>query len=120
MDELKTYLTPAAQLFFFVILAIVWLTGFIRQRNIGFLLLAFVVLVEGALNLLRQTIVNYVIFHQSALSATERTNTIWLISMVFLMIYIFFWVLAIIGALLIVFQRPKPRPAQEGLPPVPR
>ena len=37
MAELQTYIFPAIQAFFLLIIAIAWLVGFIRQRNFGFL-----------------------------------------------------------------------------------
>ena len=47
MAELQTYIFRAIQAFFLLIIAIAWLVGFIRQRNLGFLLLAIVFLAEG-------------------------------------------------------------------------
>jgi hypothetical protein len=69
MDELKTFLGPGTELFFF---AIVWLVGFIRQRNIGFLLPAFVTLAQAALHVTRQALINVVIFHSSSVSAAKQ------------------------------------------------
>jgi len=115
MAALPTYLVPVTQLLFFIVLAIVWLVGFIRRRNFGFLLLALATFAEGALSVARQTIVNAYLFQSTNLSATQRAQTIELIAMGVLGVYIVLWIIAILGALLIVFQRPKVAPAH---PPV--
>jgi hypothetical protein len=118
MGELQTYLFPAIQGLFFLIIAVVWLVGFVRQRNFGFLILAFVMLGESVTNLARQAMLNYVLYHQTHLSVTERTTDIGIMSTVFLAIFAFFWLLNILGALLIVFGRPKFRTPSEVAPPI--
>ena len=47
MAESQTYIFSAIQAFLLLIIAIAWLVGFIRQRNLGFLLLTIVFLAEG-------------------------------------------------------------------------
>jgi hypothetical protein len=116
MPELTTYLIPATQLFFFIVLAIVWLIGFIRKRNFGFLLLAFVTLAEGALSVARQGFINYLIFHSGS-NVTNTQQTLQLFTTTTLVVYVFLWILAIVAAILIVLQRPKP-PVASGGPPV--
>jgi hypothetical protein len=64
MAELQTYIFPAIQGFFFLIIAIGWLVGFIRQRDFGFLLLTIVFLAEAVATGIRQAILNYVIYHE--------------------------------------------------------
>ncbi len=116
MPELTTYLIPATQLFFFIVLAIVWLIGFIRKRNFGFLLLAFVTLAEGALSVARQGFINYLVFHSGS-NVTNTQQTLQLFTTTTLIVYVFLWILAIVAAILIVLQRPKP-PIAPGGPPV--
>jgi hypothetical protein len=116
MPELTTYLIPATQLFFFIVLAIVWLIGFIRKRNFGFLLLAFVTLAEGALSVARQGFINYLVFHSGS-NVTNTQQTLQLLTTTTLIVYVFLWILAIVAAILIVLQRPKP-PVAPGEPPV--
>jgi hypothetical protein len=117
MEELKTFLTPVSQLFFFFILAIIWVAGFIRQRNLGFLFLALASLATAALNVIRQAIVNTVIFHSGNVPVTQRSTTIEIITLVMLILFILLWLMMIIGALLVVFYRPKPRQAEVAPPP---
>jgi hypothetical protein len=116
MPELTTYLIPATQLFFFIVLAIVWLVGFIRKRNFGFLLLAFVTLAEGALSVARQGFINYLVFHSGS-NVTNTQQTLQLFTTTTLIVYVFLWILAIVAAILIVLHRPKP-PVAPGGPPV--
>jgi hypothetical protein len=115
MAALPTYLVPVTQLLFFIVLAIVWLVGFIRQRNFGFLLLALATFAEGALSVARQAILNVYLVQSTDVSALQRAQTIGLITMGTLGVNIFLWIIAILGALLIVLQRPKVAPAH---PPV--
>jgi hypothetical protein len=103
MVELTTYLFPAVQAFFAVIVGIVWLIGFFRHRNFGFLLLGFAILAEGATSVIRQAIFNY-IYHQTQVSATQRATLIGTISMVILGIYVFYWLAGGLGAVLVVFH----------------
>jgi len=105
MGELTTYLFPATQALFCIVIAIVWLIGFFRHRNFGFILLGFVVLAEAATALVRQGLINYTIFHQTHLSATEKSAFLGTITTVFLGIYVVFWIAAGLGAVLIVFHR---------------
>ena len=105
MAELTTYLFPATQGFFCLVIGIVWLIGFFRQRNFGFILLGFVTLAEGVTALVRQALFNYVLYHQPTLPVSERTTFFGTISTVFLGIYIFYWLAAALGAVLIVFRR---------------
>jgi hypothetical protein len=118
MGELQTFLVPGVALFFFVVFAIVWLIGFIRQRNIGFLILAFVMLMEGAVNIARQVVFNVIYFHSTATSAVQKGQSIWLITLVTLGVNIVLWILGILGALLIVFHRSKLQRADGAHPPV--
>ena len=118
MVELTTYLFPATQALFCIIIGIVWLFGFFRHRNFGFLLLGFVVLAEAATALIRQGLINYTIYHQTNLSVTERTAFIGTISMVFLGIYVFYWIAAGLGAILIVFHRTEPQGQGVQRPPI--
>ena len=118
MAELTTYLFPATQALFCIIISIVWLIGFFRHRNFGFLLLGFVVLAEAATALVRQGLINYTIFHQTNLSVTERTAFIGTITTVFLGIYVVFWIAAGLGAVLIVFHRSQPEGQALGRPPI--
>ena len=115
MAELTTYLIPATQLFFFIVLAIVWLVGFIRKRSFGFLLLAFVTLAEGAISVARQGFISYLIFHSGS-SAVDNQKTLQVLTTVTLIVYVFLWILSIIAAILIVLHRPKP-PIAPGGPP---
>jgi hypothetical protein len=105
MGELTTYLFPAIQALFCFLIGIVWLVGFFRHRNFGFLPLGFVALAEGVTSLIRQGVINYIIYHQPYASASARTTAIGTISMVILGIYIFYWLAAGLGAVLIVFHR---------------
>jgi hypothetical protein len=107
MQELWTYLAPGVQLFFFFMLAIVWAVGFVRQRNLGFLFLALATLAVAALTVIRQAIFNAVLYHSGNLSATQRGETIGLITWSTLIISIVLWLTMIIGALLVVFQHSK-------------
>jgi hypothetical protein len=118
MVELTTYLFPATQALFCIIISIVWLIGFFRHRNFGFILLGFVVLAEAAAALTRQALINYVIYHQTNLSVTEKTTFFGTISMVFLGIYIFFWIAAGLGAVLIVFHRTQSQGQTVERPPI--
>ena len=116
MVELTTYLFPAIQALFCIIIGIVWLAGFFRHRNFGFLLLGFVALAEGVTSLVRQAIINYIIYHQPYASATTRTTAIGTTGIVILGIYVFYWVAAGLGAILVVFHRTDSRGIQH--PPV--
>jgi hypothetical protein len=107
MQELWTYLGPGVQLFFFFILTIVWVAGFVRQRNLGFLFLALATLAAAALNVIRQAIFNAVLYHSGNGSVAQRGTTIGLITWSTLIISTVLWLTMIIGALLVVFQRPK-------------
>jgi len=118
MAELTTYLFPAVQALFCLIIAGVWLAGFIRQRNFGFLLLTLATLAEGLTSLIRQALTNYVIYHQPHLSVAERSSTIGLIAMTVLGIYIVFWLAIILGAILVVFHRSKYQSPVAAIPPV--
>jgi hypothetical protein len=118
MVELSSYLFPATQGFFCIIIGIVWLIGFFRQRNFGFILLGFVVLAEAVTALARQALINYVIYHQPNLSASERTAFFGTISMVLLGIYIFYWIAGGLGAVLIVFRRTESRVQGVEHPPI--
>jgi hypothetical protein len=46
-----------------------------RQRNIGFLLLAFVTLAQAALHVTRQALINVVIFHSGSVSAAQQDQS---------------------------------------------
>ena len=118
MVELTTYLFPATQGFFCIIIGIVWLIGFFRHRNFGFILLGFVVLAEAVTALVRQALINYVIYHQPHLSVTERTTFFGTISTVFLGIYVFYWLVATLGAILIVFHRTNAQVQEPQRPPI--
>jgi hypothetical protein len=118
MVELQAYLFPAIQAFFCIIIALVWLIGFFRQRNFGFILLGFVVLAEAVTALVRQAIISYVIYHQPHLSVTERTTFFGTISMVFLGIYVFYWIAGGLGAILVVFHRTESPGQETQRPPV--
>ena len=74
MGELTTYLFPAIQALFGILIGIVWLIGFFRRRNLGFLLLGFVALAEAVTTIVRQAAINYVIYHQPYASASARTQ----------------------------------------------
>jgi hypothetical protein len=120
MIEITTYLYPAIQGLFCIIVAVVWLVGFVRQRNFGFLLLTFAVLAEGITSVIRQALINYVIYHEPHLSVQERTTTVGIIGMTILGVYIVFWLATVLGAILVVFHRSKfqtntgPRPPVSG------
>jgi hypothetical protein len=118
MVELSSYLFPATQGFFCIIICIVWLIGFFRHRNFGFILLGFVVLAEAVTALVRQGLINYVIYHQPNLSASERTTFFGTISMVFLGIYVFYWIVGGLGAVLIVFHRTESQSQAAQRPPI--
>jgi hypothetical protein len=118
MAELTTYLFPAVQALFYLIIGIVWLVGFIRQRNAGFLLLMLASLAEALTTLARQGIINYVIFHETHLSATEKSSALGVISMTILSIYIVYWLATILGGVLIVFHRSKSQRTAVAPPPV--
>jgi hypothetical protein len=107
MVELTTYLFPAVQALFCLVIAVVWLAGFIRQRNFGFLLLTLATLAEGITSLIRQMLINYVFYHQPHLSVTERSTTAGMIGMTILGIYIGFWIAIALGASLVVFHPSK-------------
>ena len=83
MAELQTYVFPAIQAFFLLIIAIAWLVGFIRQRNFGFLLLTIVFLATGVTTGIRQAIINHVIYHEPGLPVSERTSYLGLIGWFF-------------------------------------
>jgi hypothetical protein len=118
MVELSSYLFPATQGFFCLLIGIVWLIGFFRHRNFGFILLGFVVLAEAVTALVRQALLNYVIYHQPNLSATEKTTFFGTISMVLLGIYVFYWIVAGLGAILIVFHRTESQSQAVSRPPI--
>jgi hypothetical protein len=118
MGELFSYLFPATQALFCIIIGIVWLIGFFRHRNFGFLLLGFVVLAEAATALVRQGLINYTIFHQTHLSVTERTAFIGTITTVFLGIYVVLWIAAGLGAIMIVFHRTDSQSQGVQRPPI--
>jgi hypothetical protein len=118
MVELSSYLFPATQGFFCIIIGIVWLIGFFRHRNFGFILLGFVVLAEAVTALVRQALINYVIYHQPNLSASERTTLFGTISMVLLGIYVFYWIVGGLGAVLIVFHRTESQSQAVERPPI--
>jgi heme/copper-type cytochrome/quinol oxidase subunit 2 len=118
MAELTTYLFPAVQALFCLIIAGAWLAGFIRQRNFGFLLLTLATLAEGLTSLIRQALTNYVIYHETHLSVAQRSSTIWMIAMTVLGIYIVFWLAITLGAILVVFHRSKYQTTAPAPPPV--
>lgn len=118
MVELTTYLFPAIQALFCLIIAAVWLAGFIRQRNFGFLLLTLTTLAEGITSLIRQMLMNYVFYHQPHLSVAERSSTVGMIGMTILGIYIVFWIAIALGASLVVFHRSKHQTPADVSPPV--
>ena len=105
MVELTTYLYPAVQGLFCLVIAAVWLVGFLRQRNFGFLLLTLATLAEGVTSLVRQALFNYVIYHQPHLSVAERSTTAGMIGMTVLGIYMVFWLAIALGA---TFSRVAP------------
>jgi hypothetical protein len=107
VQELWTYLAPGVQLFFFIILTIVWVVGFVRQRNLGFLFLALATFAVAALTVIRQAIFNAVLYHSGNVPVAQRGATIGLITWSTLSISIVLWLTMIIGALLVVFQRSK-------------
>jgi hypothetical protein len=118
MAELTTYLIPAVQGLFCLIVAVVWLIGFIRQRNIGFLLLTLATLAEGVTSLVRQALINYVFYHEPHLSASERSTAGATIAFTILGFYIVFWLVTALGATLVVFHRSKYQIAPGPIPPV--
>jgi hypothetical protein len=120
MEELKTFLIPAAQLFFFFIIAIVWVIGFIRQRNAGFLFLALATLAVSAVNVIRQAIVNSILFHSNNVPLAQRIVTLDTINVGSLVFFVLFWLGLIVGALLVVFHRSKPRTSEAAPPPLAR
>jgi hypothetical protein len=117
MGELPTYIFPAIQGLFGIIIASVWAIGFFRNRNFGFLLLAFAALGECVAALVRQAVVNYILYHQTQLSVSERSSMVGIVASVFLVIGIIFWLLVILGAILVVFRGSKAKAAIEGEPP---
>ena len=117
MGELPTYIFPAIQGLLGIVIAIVWAAGFFRHRNFGFLLLAFAALGECVTGLVRQAVVNYIFYHQPQLSVSERSSMVGVVASVFLVIAIIFWLLTILGAILIVFRRSKAEVTTEGKPP---
>lgn len=118
MSELPTYIFPAIQGLFGIVIAIVWAVGLFRHRNFGFLLLAFAALGECVAALVRQAVVNYIFYHEPHLSVTERSSTVAIVASVFLVIGIIFWLLIILGAILVVFRRSKAEATTEVRPPV--
>ncbi len=118
MAEITTYLFPAVQALFCLIIAGVWLAGLIRQRNFGFLLLSLATLAEGLTSLIRQALTNYVIYHEPQLSVAQRSNTIWMIAMTILGIHIVFWLAIALGGILVVFRRSKNQSPVPAIPPV--
>jgi heme/copper-type cytochrome/quinol oxidase subunit 2 len=118
MGELPTYLFPAIQGLFGIVIASVWAIGFLRTRNFGFLLLTFAALGECVAALVRQAVINYIFYHQPNLSVTERSNTVVIVTTVFLVIAIIFWLMVILGAILVVFRGSKAKATIEGKPPV--
>jgi hypothetical protein len=118
MAELPTYIYPVIQAFFCLVIAVVWLIGFLRQRNIGFSILSLATLAEGVTSLVRQALFNYVIYHEPQLSVTQRSTTAGIISMTILGFNILLWLAIALGALLVVLHRSKYQTAVEGIPPV--
>ena len=118
MVELSSYLFPATQGIFCIIIGIVWLIGFFRHRNFGFILLGFVVLAEAVTALVRQALVNYVIYHQPNLSASERAPFFGTMGMVLLGIYVFYWIVGGLGTVLIVFHRTESQSQAVERPPI--
>jgi hypothetical protein len=118
MVELTTYLYPAIQGLFCLVIAVVWLLGFLRQHNFGFLLLTLATLAEGVTSLVRQALVNYVFYHEPHLSVTERSTTVGIITMTILGVYVVFWLATTLGAILVVFHRSKYQTPVQGVPPV--
>ena len=118
MVELSSYLFPATQGVFCIIIGIVWLIGFFRHRNFGFILLGFVVLAEAVTALVRQALINFVIYHQPNLSVTERSSFFGTIGMVFLGIYVFYWIVSSLGAILVVFHRTESQSQVVQRPPI--
>ena len=118
MVELSSYLFPAVQAFFCIIIGVVWLIGFFRHRNFGFILVGFVVLAEAVTALVRQALINYVIYHQPNLSVSERATFFSTIGMVFLGIYVFYWIAGGLGAVLIVFHRTESQTQGIQRPPI--
>jgi hypothetical protein len=117
MQQLWTFLAPVVQLFFYFILTIVWVAGFVRQKNPGFLFLALATFAAAALNVIRQAVVNGVVYYSGNVSAVQRSTTLGLIMWVALIISIVLWLMMIIGALLVVFQRSKLPDTQVPPPP---
>jgi hypothetical protein len=118
MSELTTYLFSAVQGLFCLIVAVVWLIGFIRQRNVGFLLLTLATLAEGVAGLVRQALINYVFFHEPHLSAAEKATSVGAISFTILGFYILFWLVTALGAILVTFHRSKYQTNPGPIPPV--
>ena len=119
MAELQTYIFPAIQGFFLLIIAIAWVVGFIRQRNFGFLLLTIVFLAERVATGIRQAIINYVIYHEPGFPVSERTSYISLIGWFFLGNFHCVLAPTALGVFLIAFHHPRPRPGQMVQPPPP-
>ena len=118
MGELPTYLFPGTQGFFDILIAIVWVVGFIRNRNFGFVLLGLAALGASVTGLVRQAVFNYVVYHQSSVSVQERSSMVSIVASVFLVISVVFWLLTILGAILVVFRRSKAEATIESRPPV--
>jgi hypothetical protein len=118
MVELSSYLFPATQGFFCIVIGIVWLIGFFRHRNFGFILLGFVMVAEAVTAPVRQALINYVIYHQPTLSVSERTTFFSAIGMVLLGIYVFYWIASGLGAVLIVFHRAESQTQGLQRPPI--
>ena len=118
MVELTTYLYPAVQALFYLVIAAVWLVGFLRQRNFGFLLLSLATLAQGVTSLVRQALINYVIYHEPHLSVTERSTTAGMIGMTVLGFYVVFWLATALGAVLVVLHRSKSQTPVQEIPPV--
>jgi hypothetical protein len=118
MTELTTYLFPAVQGIFCLIVAAVWLIGFIRQRNAGFLLLTLATLAEGITSLVRQALINYVFYHEPHLSVTEKSTAAGAIAFTILGFFILFWLITALGAILVIFHRSKYQTSPGPIPPV--
>jgi hypothetical protein len=118
MAELTTYLFPAVQGLFCLIVAAVWLIGFIRQRNAGFLLLTLATLAEGVTSLVRQALINYIFYHEPHLSNAERSTALGAIGFTILGFYIVFWLVTALGAIFVIFHRSKHQTDPGPIPPV--
>jgi hypothetical protein len=118
MTELTSYLFPGVQGLFCLILTAIWLIGFIRERNVGFLLLTLATLAEGVTSLVRQALINYVFYHEPHLSVAQRSTTAAAIAFTVLGFYILFWLVTALGAILVVFHRSKYQTDPGPIPPV--